>query len=201
MVEVQARDTQQISTGAAAQQAAQPNARQANQEHQLVRALNRQYIIVQDKLISTSQQQTSRGRVRQEIAQATEWSKLPQQKSNKQEERFINGDDTMYSQMQNETISTLDESMFMRHGDIDNVDFKIRLDFLRDFKNKLHLLTSEDEVVFREMLERDQTRQKIAKLATSNFHLGGDSKVKALAQETTNALFSSMSETMQKASE
>ena len=48
--------------------------------------------------------------------------------------------------------------MFMRHGDIDNVDFKIRLDFLRDFKNKLHLLTSEDEVVFREMLERDQTR-------------------------------------------
>lgn len=47
--------------------------------------------------------------------------------------------------------------MFMRHGDIDDVEFKVRLDFLRDFKNKLQLLTSEDEVVYREMLERDQT--------------------------------------------
>ena len=64
-------------------------------------------------------------------------------------------------------MATLDESMFMRHGDIDDVDFKIRLDFLRDFKNKLGLLTCEDEVIFREMLERDQTRQKIAMLATS----------------------------------
>ena len=51
------------------------------------------------------------------------------------------------------------------------------------------------------MLERDQTRQKIAKLATSNFHLGGDAKVKTLSTESNNARFSSVSETMQKASE
>ena len=89
----------------------------------------------------------------------------------------------------------------MRHGDIDDVDFKIRLDFLRDFKNKLGLLTDEDEVIFREMLERDQTRQRIAKLATSSFHMGGESKIKALASDTGAARFSSMSETMQRASE
>ena len=117
------------------------------------------------------------------------------------EERFINGDDTIYSQLQNETMSTLDESMFMRHGDIDEVDFKVRLDFLRDFNNKLKLLTDEDEVVFREMLERDTTRQQFAKLATRNFALGGDAKVKALVTEAGGTRFSSGSETMQKANE
>ena len=35
----------------------------------------------------------------------------------------------------------------MRHGDIDDVDFKIRLDFLRDLKNKLGLLEEEDEIL------------------------------------------------------
>ena len=68
----------------------------------------------------------------------------------------------------------MDNSVFMRHGDIDEVDFKVRIDFLRDFKNKLGLLTEEDEVTFREQLERDTNRQTIAKLATSKFMAGGE---------------------------
>ena len=72
--------------------------------------------------------------------------------------------------------------MFLRHGDIDDVDFKIRIDFLRDFKNLLGLLDADDEVLFREQLERDSTRQAFAKLASSKFHVGGDRKVKNLAE-------------------
>ena len=55
-------------------------------------------------------------------------------------------------------MATIDHSVFLRHGDIDDVDFKIRIDFLRDFKNKMSLLTIEEEILFREELERDTTR-------------------------------------------
>ena len=47
-------------------------------------------------------------------------------------------------------MQTQDSSVFLRHGDIDDVDFKIRIDFLRDFKNLLGLLDADDEVLFRE---------------------------------------------------
>ena len=50
---------------------------------------------------------------------------------------MINGDESYFSKLHNESMSSMDKSIFMRHGDIDDVDFKIRLDFLRDFKNKL----------------------------------------------------------------
>ena len=75
----------------------------------------------------------------------------------------------------------MDTSVFMRHGDIDYVDFKIRIDFLRDFKNKLGLLTTEDEVLYSECLERDSTRQVIAKLATKSFQAGGEKVIKTLS--------------------
>ena len=81
--------------------------------------------------------------------------------------------------------------MFMRHGDIEDIDFKIRLDFLRDFKNKLSLLSCEDEVVFREQLERDSTRQVIAKLATQKFHAGGESKIKNLTSPENQSRYTS----------
>jgi hypothetical protein len=46
----------------------------------------------------------------------------------------------------------------------------IRLDFLRDFKNNLELLSIEDQADFTEALERDSTRMDVAKLATREFH-------------------------------
>ena len=72
----------------------------------------------------------------------------------------------------------------MRHGDIDTVDFKIRIDFLRDFKNKLGLLSTEDEVLYAECLERDSTRQVIAKLATRSFQAGGEKTIENLSHES-----------------
>ena len=60
--------------------------------------------------------------------------------------------------MHNESVSSLDQTIFMRHGDIDDVELKVRLDFIRDFRNLLKLLSKEDEVVFIEQLERDKTR-------------------------------------------
>ena len=92
----------------------------------------------------------------------------------------------------------MDQSVFLRHGDIDDVDFKIRLDFLRDFKNKLGLLSQDDEIVFREQLERDSTRQVIAKLATRSFQAGGEQKLKTLINETYQSRYTN-SETMQSA--
>jgi hypothetical protein len=71
----------------------------------------------------------------------------------------------------------------MRHGDIDDVEFKIRLDFIRDFRNVLNLLTKEDEVSFIEQLARDKTRQKVAKLATRNFKMGGQESVLSLQKK------------------
>ena len=79
-----------------------------------------------------------------------DWARLPQNQSKLPSERMINGDESYFSKLHNESMSSMDKSIFMRHGDIDDVDFKIRLDFLRDFKNKLQLLSEEDEILFRE---------------------------------------------------
>ncbi len=148
---------------------AQNTVKQVNREAMLAKAMNQQYVIVQDKLTRTGGAQAASGGRRAgrgDMAPSVDWAKLPQDKNKLPDERLINGDDSYYSKMQNDTLSTLDSSMFMRHGDIEDIDFKIRLDFLRDFKNKLSLLSREDEVVYREQLERDSTRQIIAKLAT-----------------------------------
>ena len=50
----------------------------------------------------------------------------------------------------------------------------MRLDFLRDFKNCLELLSLEDHVDFTEAIESDSTRTEIMKLATREFHQKGD---------------------------
>lgn len=44
--------------------------------------------------------------------------------------------------------------------------FGIKLDFIRDFRNVLGLLSADDSIEYMEQLERDTTRQAIAKLAT-----------------------------------
>ena len=63
-------------------------------------------------------------------------------------ERFIDGDDTYYSNLQNETLNSLDQTSFLRHGDISGVDFKVQMNFIRDFKNCLQLITKEEEIIF-----------------------------------------------------
>ena len=46
----------------------------------------------------------------------------------------------------------------MRHGDISEVDFKVQLNFIRDFKNILQLISKDEGITFVEQLERDVTR-------------------------------------------
>ena len=151
--------------------------KQLPKEQILAKAMNQQYLIVQENINVALK---SRGlRTAAEVAAASNWASLPTQNNNKiPNEKLINGDDSYYSKLQNETVQSLDQSVFLRHSDIDDVDFKIRLDFLRDFKNKLGLLNKHDEIVFREQLERDSTRQVIAKLATRAFQAGGEQKIK-----------------------
>lgn len=57
----------------------------------------------------------------------------------------------------------------MRHSEIQDVVY-LRLDYLRDFKNCLKLLSNQDHVEFTEAIERDSTRTEIMKLATKEFH-------------------------------
>ena len=57
----------------------------------------------------------------------------------------------------------------MRHSEIPD-KLHIKLDFIRDFKNCLKLLSDEDYADYVEELEKDHTRMTIAKLATRNFH-------------------------------
>ena len=154
-------NTQQVPNNNLAQ-------KQLPKEEIFAKAINQQYLIVQENLHAALK---NRGlRTPSEVAaNAGTWATLPTQNNKTINEKLINGDDSYYSKLQNETVQSLDQSVFLRHSDIDDVDFKIRLDFLRDFKNKLGLLSKHDEIVFREQLERDSTRQVIAKLATRSF--------------------------------
>jgi hypothetical protein len=68
-----------------------------------------------------------------------------------------------------ETLQQLDPEVFMRHSEISDT-YHIRLDFLRDFKNCLKLLSKEEYCEFVEELEKDTTRMEIAKLAHREFH-------------------------------
>lgn len=72
-------------------------------------------------------------------------------------------------------MNQLDSVSFLRHGDIDEQSFRIKLDFIRDFRNVLGLLPVEDSILYMESLERDTTRQAIAKLATNKMKEGPDS--------------------------
>ena len=74
-------------------------------------------------------------------------------------DKLIDGDDTYHSKLYNETLNSLDQTTFLRHGDISDVDFKVQLNFIRDFKNLLELITKDEEIIFVEQLERDVTRQ------------------------------------------
>jgi hypothetical protein len=68
-----------------------------------------------------------------------------------------------------ETLNSLDPEIFLRHSEIPDL-MHIRIDFLRDFKNCLALLSKEDHCEFTEALEKDSSRMDIAKLATREFH-------------------------------
>ena len=74
------------------------------------------------------------------------------------------------------TVNQLDNVSFLRHGDIDDQVFKVKLDFIRDFRNVLGLLSMEDSIEFMEQLERDSTRQILAKLPTRKMKDGPDSE-------------------------
>ena len=52
-------------------------------------------------------------------------------------EILIDGEDSIYSRIHNETLNSLDNTTFLRHGDIDDVNFKVQLNFIRDFRNCL----------------------------------------------------------------
>ena len=69
---------------------------------------------------------------------------------------MIHGDETIYFRLHQEMQNSLDKSLFMRHSDLTSVDLKIRLDFLRDFKNVTKLLNEEDEIEFVTCLEHDR---------------------------------------------
>jgi len=45
----------------------------------------------------------------------------------------------------------------------------MKIEFLRDFKNCLQLLSDQKQAEFVDSLERDTTRMQIAKVATRNF--------------------------------
>ena len=135
-------------------------------------ALNNQYLIVQDfKDDRKGDKQRRRNAANQNVYDWTNMNSSPLlgPEETTDKERLIDGEDTYYSRMHNETLDSLDSTTFLRHGDIADIDFKVQLNFLRDFRNCLQLLSTEDEVCYIEQLERDTTRQKIAKLATHNF--------------------------------
>ena len=87
--------------------------------------------------------------------------------SNKNE--IVDGNSSFLARYNAETLSQLDPEVFLRHSEIADT-YHVRLDFLRDFKNCLRLLSKEDHCDYIEELERDISRMNIAKLAHRNFH-------------------------------
>ena len=59
--------------------------------------------------------------------------------------------------------------MFLRHSEIPDT-LHLRIDFLRDFRNCLGLLSSEKHAEFVNELERDTTFMDLAKFATRELH-------------------------------
>ncbi len=81
-----------------------------------------QYIIVQDRLLQKNSKQKGQ---------------------NSNEVSHIDGNTSFMARYQNETLNDFDQESFLRHSEISESIF-IRLDFLRDFKNNLELLSLED---------------------------------------------------------
>jgi hypothetical protein len=81
----------------------------------------------------------------------------------------VDGSQTFLNRYHAETLNQLDPETFLRHSEISDT-YHIRLDFLRDFKNCLRLLSKEDHCDFIEELEKDSSRMVIAKLANRVFH-------------------------------
>lgn len=82
---------------------------------------------------------------------------------------IVDGHHSFLARYQAELLNQLDPETFLRHSEISDT-LHIRLDFLRDFKNCLSLLSKEDHCDFTEELEKDSSRMVIAKLATREFH-------------------------------
>lgn len=82
---------------------------------------------------------------------------------------IVDGNSSFLARYNAETLNQLDPEVFLRHSEIADT-YHIRLDFLRDFKNCLRLLSKEDHSDYTEELEKDSSRINIAKLAHRHFH-------------------------------
>lgn len=125
--------------------------------------INNQYLIVQEGLKENQKGSKQRRRNNTANQNAYDWTNISgpvvMHDDIADKDKLIDGDDTYHSKLYNETLNSLDQTTFLRHGDISDVDFKVQLNFIRDFKNLLELITKDEEIIFVEQLERDVTRQ------------------------------------------
>ena len=82
---------------------------------------------------------------------------------------IVDGSATYLNAVNNQAVNYKDPEVFMRHADIKEV-FRIKIDFLRDFKNCLKLLSDSDYFSYVEQLESDVTRMQIARMPTTRFN-------------------------------
>lgn len=82
---------------------------------------------------------------------------------------LVDGNQSFLARYKSELLNELDQETYLRHSEIPD-KLHIRLDFIRDFKNCLKLLSDQDYADYVEELEKDATRTNIAKLATCQFH-------------------------------
>ena len=73
------------------------------------------------------------------------------------------------SQLCSESLQQLDPEVFLRHSEIPDT-LHLRLDFLRDFRNCLSLLSKEKHAEFVNELEKDTSFMDLAKFATRELH-------------------------------
>ena len=67
---------------------------------------------------------------------------------------LVDGQQSFLARYHSELLTEMDPDCFLRHSEIPDL-LTIRLDFIRDFKNCLKLLSSEDHADFVEELEKD----------------------------------------------
>lgn len=80
-----------------------------SKEQLLAKAMNQHYLIVQDNAVPTSGS-NSRGKGSRADGgnPSGDWARLPKDVSKVPAERLINGDESYYSKMENETVATHD---------------------------------------------------------------------------------------------
>ena len=83
-----------------------------------------QYIVVQDRLIM-----------------GKSGGKTAKQNSEPGEIKIVDGTTSFLAKQQLETLNDLDQETFLRHSEIQDTVY-LRLDYLRDFKNCLKLLSN-----------------------------------------------------------